>query len=412
MARIVVVGGSLGGLLVSNLLLRNGHDVVVLEKSPMSLDGRGAGIVTHPPLLEALWRAKAEVKESLGVRVEGRRVLERSGAIAASCLLPQVLTSWGRLHQILLELLPGAVYHLGAEVAQIVQTSSSVVAHCVNGSQFEGDLLIASDGLRSIVRRQLAPGIQASYAGYVAWRGVCDEAVLSRFTLDSLFDYFGFCLPPGEQILGYPVAGALNCTAPGQRRYNFVWYRAAAAGRDVVELLSDDEGNQYPMGIPPHKVTTENLNRMRRDARALLAPQFVEVLEKTTQPFLQPIFDLKSHRLAFGRVALMGDAAFVARPHVGMGVTKAAEDAMALTESVAQLGANAKALSHYEQQRLFSGQAVVERGRELGAYMQSYGTKTSASMGSVERDAQRVLNETAVDFRTARAQHTDAAPSI
>ena len=54
--------------------------------------------------------------------------------------------------------------------------------------------------------------------------------------------------------------------------------------------------------------------------------------ERRAQPFLQPIYDLDSPRMAFGRVALLGDAAFVARPHVGMGVTKAGDDAMALAQ--------------------------------------------------------------------------------
>jgi 2-polyprenyl-6-methoxyphenol hydroxylase-like FAD-dependent oxidoreductase len=56
-------------------------------------------------------------------------------------------------------------------------------------------LLIASDGIRSGIRQQLFPEIQPSYAGYIAWRGVCEESLLSDLTLNSLFDYFGFCVP-------------------------------------------------------------------------------------------------------------------------------------------------------------------------------------------------------------------------
>jgi 2-polyprenyl-6-methoxyphenol hydroxylase-like FAD-dependent oxidoreductase len=91
----------------------------------------------------------------------------------------------------------------------------------------------------------------------------------------------------------------------------------------------------------------------------------------------------------------MGDAAFVARPHVGMGVTKAAQDAVALCSALKRYGAQPAALSAYESQRLIDGQAVVERGRRLGAYMQ-------AAAGGQEalRDAAAVMAQTAIDLST------------
>ena len=67
----------------------------------------------------------------------------------------------------------------------------------------------------------------------------------------------------------------------------------------------------------------------------MLAPQFDEMVSLCEQPFLQPIYDLEVPRMAFGRVALAGDAAFVARPHIGAGVAKAADDALALADALA-----------------------------------------------------------------------------
>ena len=61
-------------------------------------------------------------------------------------------------------------------------------------------------------------------------------------------------------------------------------------------------------------------------------------MNATAQIILQPIFDLESPRIAFGRVALVGDAAFVARPHVATGVMKAAIDAESLAEALAGSG--------------------------------------------------------------------------
>jgi 2-polyprenyl-6-methoxyphenol hydroxylase-like FAD-dependent oxidoreductase len=98
-------------------------------------------------------------------------------------------------------------------------------------------------------------------------------------------------------------------------------------------------------------------------------------------------------------VAIMGDAAFVARPHVGMGVTKAAEDADALTDAILAHGLTAKALEAFEVTRLKPATAVVERGRQLGAYMESQSFSAKQfNNADVARSAQKVMNETAVDL--------------
>ena len=422
MARILIAGGSLGGLLAANMLLRDGHDVQVLEKAVGSLDGRGAGIVTHAALGRGLKRAGVVVDDTLGVQVESRVVLAASGETVARLAMPQVLTSWSRLYDVLACAFPAERYHPGLAVSKVEQdlhgvrvfvdgrssgAASGAAADAAFSTVLEADLLIASDGIRSAVRAQFAPLVVPAYAGYIAWRGVCDEAVLSRHTLASVFDHFGFGLPAGEQLIGYPVAGPANSAARGSRRYNLVWYRAADEHGLLRELLTDADGGHHALGIAPNKVSWRHVAAMREAARRLLAPQFAEMLEKTAQPFLQPIFDVVSQRLAFDRVALMGDAAFVARPHVGMGVTKAAEDAMALSDCIRAHGAVPAALRAFEALRLAPGRAVVQRARDLGAYMQAQGQSTVHA--GARRDAQAVLRETAVDPSWAAADAPQTA---
>lgn len=397
MAKILIAGGSLGGLFAANILLQAGHDVLVLEKAEESLDGRGAGIVTHEALMVGLRRAGITIDETLGVQVMKRVALDTDGNPVSHLDMPQILTSWGRLYHLLHEALPPANYLQGVTVTSVEQDAHGVTVHCDGERSFTGDLLVASDGLRSAVRAQFAPEVQPVYAGYVAWRGVCDEVLLSRRTLDTVFDCFGFGLPAGEQLIGYPVAGAGNTTSRGKRRFNFVWYRPAPEHDGLAALLTDADGRHYPLGIPPNKVSWRAIAAMRGDARRLLAPQFGEILEKTAQPFLQPIFDLSSTQIGFGRVALMGDASFVARPHVGMGVTKAAQDAGALCDSITRHGAGTEAVRAYEALRLEPGQSVVQRARNLGAYMQSQ-TMQQAGSPAVSRSAAKVVRETAIDL--------------
>lgn len=401
MAKILVAGGSLGGLFVANLLHRNGHTITVLEKSTGSMDGRGAGIVTHEALRVALKECGAMIDETLGVYVSKRVTLATDGTCLGQIAIPQILTSWSRLYQILKACFPSSLYLQGKLISKLQQNTDEVIVTCDDGTQYKADLLIASDGIRSSVRGLLSQEIQPKYAGYIAWRGVCDEKLLSQFTLNTLFNYFGFCLPSGEQMLGYPVAGSGNDTRVGHRRFNFVWYRPTKNQEELTSLLSDEAGNFYPNGIPPALVAKKHIDSMRASSNKILAPQFAEVIEKTVQPFFQPIYDVYSEQIQFNRVALMGDASFVARPHVGMGVTKAAEDAQSINRHIQALGANPNALRAYELERLPIGQKIIRHAQFLGRYMQAQGFNGAGHQPSLLRNPNTVMVETALGLDKA-----------
>jgi 2-polyprenyl-6-methoxyphenol hydroxylase-like FAD-dependent oxidoreductase len=119
------------------------------------------------------------------------------------------------------------------------------------------------------------------------------------------------------------------------------------------------------------------------------------------EPILQPIYDLASPRLAFGRVAIVGDAAFVARPHVGAGVSKAADDAAALAAAL-ETDDVEDALRRFEQERLPQGNRIIERARHLGAYLQATQSAEERARSARHGIPQAVLAETAVlDFLNA-----------
>ena len=336
---------------------------------------------------------------AVGVSVPGRRVLDRSGRVAGELALPQVLTSWGRLYRLLKDALPANCYHHGENLLEVTEHSDRVVARFANGTEASADLLIGADGIFSTVRAQCTPGVRPVYAGYVAWRGLVNEQDLSPRVRAELCDWFAFSLPPGEQMLGYPVAGANEEMGVGQRRFNFVWYRPADADHRLADLLTDVDGVRNELSIPPTKIRAEVIAEMRCDAEQLLAPQFAEVVRLTSQPFIQAILDLETPRMALGaRTVILGDAAFVARPHVGMGVTKAAADAAALVYALQAHPTNLQAaLAQFESARLPFGSAVVRRARHLGSYMQAQiATPEERAMAERHRTPEAVMAETAV----------------
>lgn len=396
--RAVVIGGSLGGLFAANLLLRAGWDVEVFEKAGEALAGRGAGLATHPELMRALERAGVKVDQTAGVPVPGRMTLARDGSLVGTLPLPQVMTAWGRLYRLLKDAFPAERYHFGRGVRAVECHADFGVAVFEDGARETADLIVAADGIRSTVRAQLLPEARPEYVGYVAWRGLVEERAFSPATHAQIFEQFVFGLPPGEQIVAYPVAGKNNTAQPGERRYNFVWYRPADEAERLPWLLTDVRGTRHEGQIPPNLVRPEVIAAMRADARALLAPQLAEVIERTEAPFLQPIYDLESARMAFGRVATLGDAAFVARPHVGAGVLKAADDAAALVDRLAQhAGDVPAALAAYDRERQPAGAFWIARARHLGAYLQAQiRSDAERAMAERYRTPEAVMRETAI----------------
>src|SRR5712691_2274824 len=397
--RAIVIGGSMSGLLAALLLRRAGWDVDVYERVESELSGRGAGIVAQPELIATLRRLGLDPTD-LGVAVTTRKILDSAGRSVNELECPQVLTAWERVYRCLRDAFPPARYRRGQGLLRFEQTDRAVIAYFSDGRHAECDLLVGADGIRSTVRQQCLPDLAPLYVGYVAWRALIAEDAIPPATHRELFEYMTFCLPPGEQFLGYPVAGPDNDLRPGHRRYNVVWYRPAEERTKLKWLLTDESGTTHAISIPPPLIRHAAVAEMRADAMRLVAPQFRKIVRLMDEPILQPIYDLETPRMAFGRVAIIGDAAFVARPHVAAGVAKAADDAIALVEALDAGNEVAAALRRFEAERLPVGRRIIQRARHLGAYLQAL-RQTEEEVANSARYSilEAVLAETAVlDF--------------
>jgi 2-polyprenyl-6-methoxyphenol hydroxylase-like FAD-dependent oxidoreductase len=401
--KAIVAGGSIVGLIAANLLHRMGWDVQVFERTPGVMEGRGAGITVLPGLEEGLIAAgvsERELGNALGVLLPARVALSRTGEILAEREFAQVMTSWRRLYDLLKAVFPDDRYFSDRAIERVEQDAGSVTAVCTDSSRVQGDLLIAADGLRSTVRAQLMPDVKPFYPGYIAWRCLTSEnAQLSPAVRELLFSRYAVCVAPGQQGIGYAVPGPDHRCGPGERQHNVVWYQPVAEP-DLRDLMTDEAGRHHANGIPPSLIRPEVRARMRETAQEALAPQFAESIAKARLTFFQPIVDLESPRLVFGRVAIVGDAAFTARPHVAMGVPKGAGDAIALAEAIRCGGADwLGALGEFESKRLRIGRTMVARGRYLGAYMQAQaGSEAERLRAERAREPEQVMMETAAPF--------------
>jgi 2-polyprenyl-6-methoxyphenol hydroxylase-like FAD-dependent oxidoreductase len=370
MKRAIIVGGSVGGMLAGNMLVREGWTVEVLERTKGGLEARGAGIVPQRSLLAALKRAGVTVRPDIGIRVTKRVAYDRSGVGFATHPYDQYSTSWSLIYNLLRDAFPAEHFHAGCNVSGIAQSNDSAVAVLDDGRKFEGDLLIGADGMRSTVRQALFPEVQPRYAGYLAWRGMLEERHATAEFIESCFAALNFSFPEGEELIGYPVAGADGAVEAGHRRFNIMWYRPVAPGAELRDMFTGIDGVHYDTGIPPSLVRPELVAAMKEEAHRVFAPMFADVIACMPGMFVQAIYDLESDVMGRGRVAIIGDAAFVARPHCGAGVSKAADDAASLSTALNTSDRVEDAIRAFSAERTKAGKAAVAWAAHLGSYFQ------------------------------------------
>ena len=387
-----IIGGSMAGLFAATSLSKKGWDISVHEKVPVPLSGRGAGIATYDELADLVFKATNN-NNVLGTTAKSRVSLDINGNIINSYDYPQVYTSWQYLFSILREQISNDDYFMGDDCIKIEQNEDKAIAFFDNGKKKETDLIIVANGIKSELRTYVDNKAYPQYAGYVGWRGVVNEEEISKKSLETLSNYFIVVLPYNQQIASYPIAGeGKNPFKIGERRINWIWYKPVPQ-TSLQEILLGKSGQQFEDGIPPNEIREEIVNDLFKEAEEKLPPQLVELVKITKQPLIQPIFDLQSIKMKNGRVVTIGDAAFTARPHVGMGVTKAAMDAFTLSEYLED-SFNLDDLDKWEHSRLKESQFIVNRSRKLGQYLSIPNDNENLIMPNV----QNVLQDTAISL--------------
>lgn len=364
--KAIIIGGSLGGLFTATALRAIGWEVDIYERSGATLDSRGGGIVLQPEVLEALKFAGIKSSHALGVRSNNRTYLTGTGVIRHKHYAPQTQTSWNTLYNFLMSALPDENYHRGRELVTIEQENDSVTANFADGSTARGDLLIGADGGGSTVRSLVLPNTHPTYSGYVVWRGLVNEPDLPQFAKEQIYEDFVFQQDPESLVLEYMIPGVDGSIKPGQRRFNWLWYLKVAEGDELDQVLTDNTGLRRKNSVPPGALSAQPEAAFRKKAEEELNPAFLELVRRTEDIFVQSILDLQSPKMVFNRVLLLGDAAFIPRPHTAGSTAKAAANAVKLAQYMANTTDVDTDLAAWERDQLMMGANMSEWGIDMG----------------------------------------------
>lgn len=375
MTKVLIAGGSIGGLTTAVLLRDLGYDVHVYERASAALQERGTGIVVLP-ITEKYFTEKGD-DGRVSLELTDWSYVDASGQVLSSDTDRFRFSGWATVYRALLESFDADRYHLNSEMIGFDQSADGVTLKLGNGKEVEGDMLVCADGLSSTARGILLPEAQPSYAGYVAWRSVTHEFLLDPDSRAALRDAMLYQILDHSHILVYAIPSENGNVTPGQRVINAVWYLNYPNDGTFAELMTDRHGRRRSGTMPPGTVRKEFLDEMMHAADTTLAPAIRDVVVNCPEPLIQAIFDLEVPQMVFGRVAILGDAAFGLRPHVAAGQAKACADAWALRDALVEANHDLDtALSLWEPRQLALGQAAVAKTRAMGERSQVAGTMT------------------------------------
>lgn len=361
-SRIGIVGGSIAGCGAAIALSRLGGDVTVFERSSGALRDRGSGIAIPIPLRDELVSHDFLPADYACWRAVGRRWIGHDGSAAGRTVWeqpgPAVTNNWGVLWRGLRARVSDDRYRDGVHVTEVREGDEGVEVHFDGGDVEHFDVVFGADGYRSLVRGLVHPGSEPQYAGYVLWRGNFPESQLTdRRAWDHVLETetwitVGF---DGGHAVMYPIPDFAE--GGGEYRVNWAIYGPTPPNLNL----------RGPSSIAPGAVDSAVYTHLQRLLSTSIPPDlrplFASPLEEVS---IQPIYDETVDRYVQGRLALIGDAATLSRPHTGSGATKALQDARTLETLGAEHDDWETLLAVYDADRTPAGQTLVALGRRIG----------------------------------------------
>jgi 2-polyprenyl-6-methoxyphenol hydroxylase-like FAD-dependent oxidoreductase len=343
--RILVVGGSVGGLSAAIMCRHAGFQVDVVEKD-RDWQVAGAGITVNGSTLRALGMlgVLGQVLER-GYFGYGNDVVDADDTVLAyreGIQIPgRVLPSGGGimrpvLHDILSRqaLAAGANVSVGTSYTQIVTHADHVAVQFTNGTRGDYDLVIAADGLFSETRKRFFPGAPVPrFTGQGCWRVVTDRP------------------PAMTRSRFYVGTGSAVGAVPVSQDEMYVWVLEHAPGNPWIER--GQEPALLAALLAPFSGTLAHVREgLGAQSRILYRP-----LETVMLP--TPWYR--------DRILLIGDAAHGTTPHLASGAGLAIEDGIAIAEELAGATAVAEAFERFGRRRYDRCAMVVNSSVAIGA---------------------------------------------
>jgi 2-polyprenyl-6-methoxyphenol hydroxylase-like FAD-dependent oxidoreductase len=342
LGRVLIIGGGIGGLSLAAGLLESGIEASVYEQAP-SLGRVGAGLTLWANALRALRKlGLAESVIASGSRIHqgeirnarGRTLaVSRPGELEERFGEPTIAIHRAELHGILLSALPASSVRLGEKCVRVEQDESGVTVHFESGRSERAGLLVAADGIHSVVRGQLFPEVRPRYAGYTAWRGVVRTEDSAALGVSS--ETWG----PGSRF------GILRIDET--QVYWFATANAPAGERRTADEQKDFLRKRFRGWHHPIQMLIESTPA-----------------DKILHTDIYDIEPLNSWRA--GRVVLLGDAAHATTPNLGQGGCMAIESGVVLARCLKEESELAAALARYEAERMPRTRWITEQSWKIG----------------------------------------------
>ncbi|KAI2619301.1 FAD binding domain-containing protein [Hypoxylon sp. NC1633] len=356
--KVIIVGGSVAGLLQGLQLKRQGSYVIVLEQDKSEYRAsHGSGVSIGKTVVSILDKYDATGRP-VAIPAAYMSAAWRRRRRVANMTWQHNMSNWSTLYLILRANFDGlksacvpnppapkptdgmVEYRSGKRVNGVSydRDKGMVTVQYVDVTTGEvgnvsAEMVIAADGVHSAVRQLLQTPTRREYSGYIGWRGTVPERLLSQDTIDYFSNRLNFSLLGGHYFISYYIPTEGGHTEPGKRLVNWVWYYVVPDGSaDMKAIFTDVNGKTHPSTVPQGLVNPDVWNaQLARWQPSMTAP-LAELVSSTSKPFVTKVIEAQTTTASFydDHLVLVGDAFTGFRSHLGWASEQAARHAVSL----------------------------------------------------------------------------------